>query len=404
MKRIFALLALLLLLPLPTAAAGSALGETYFLEWSLTGDLYRGEEKLTAEEYAALSLRVEREVKEFERAVSLRFSASDFSRLNGAEEGQAVALSPAAYDLAVRAEELSALTGGAFDPSVGALVELWGFDSANEGKYSKPRKSPAEEEISDLLARAAESSLLLEEGRATKTGGAKYDYGGIAKGYLAEKIADVLRETGVTDGGVSLMSNHYLLGKKKEGDSARAWRVGIRDPRNPASECLTFELTDGGATTSGDYERCYVYGQKRYCHIIDPATGAPADKGVMSATVVSEDGALGDALATAAFSLGAKKTLELAESLGVKAVVICTDYRYYATEGFDVRPSSEVYEGYPACAYARGAREDAPDVATAAEAELALYRKKSRIGEWIVSGVAVAAAAGLIVFLIVKKK
>ena len=408
LKRIAALAAALLLAvpAVPASAAESSVGESYFLEWTLGEDtLYRGDEKVAAAEFAALKREIGELARDFERRVSLRFASSELSALNAASAGREIALSADTRALLLRAEELSALTSGAFDPAAGELVELWGFSPDHAGGYSRPRPAPAADAVAAALDRLENAELAFTGSGATKSeDGAKYDCGGIAKGYLADRISDMLREAGVTDGIFSLMSNHYAFGLRREGQSARKWRIGISDPRSPASECLTFEASDRAVTTSGDYERYYVYGGRRYCHIIDPRTGAPADKGVMSVTVVSDDGALGDALATAGFSLGAKRTLELAEELGVQAVVICTDYKYYATEGFDVRPSAEVYEGYPACRYARGERENAPDVAEACEEEARLYREKSHLAEWVISGVCVASAAGLVIYLIVKRK
>lgn len=395
------LFALLFIVP-PFAVGATEIGQNYFLTFSASQELYRDGEKLTETERNQLVSRLSTIVKDYENKVSASASGSDVFALNQAENGAEVAASSQTAGLLSRAEELRLLTGGAFDYRLGGLVDLWGFWPGDS--YSTPRKSPAETEIETRLAEMRDSSLTLSGQIIQKTGAALYDFGAVAKGHLTDLLHQELIAEGITDGNLTLMSNHLLLGKKIEGENSRNWRVGIKDPRNPTVECLTFEAKDVHVATSGDYERYYVYDGKRYSHILDAETGAPAQKGVMSVTVVGNSGALCDAVATASFSLGAKGALALAKEVGVEIVVICVDYQYYVSDGLDVKPSSEVYAGYPSCKYERGDSENAPEIAVACEREQKLYRKKSHLVEWMIGGAAIAAAVVLVGVLAVKKK
>ncbi len=395
------LFALLLIAPLFSVGA-TEIGQNYFLTFSASQEMYRGDEKLTETERNQLVSRLSTIIKNYENKVSASVGGSDVLALNQAENGTEIAVSSETVGLFARAEELRLLTGGAFDYRLGSLVSLWGFWPGDA--YSTPRKSPSDTEIATRLTEMRASSLALDGQTLVKTGNATYDFGAVAKGHLTDLLHQELVAEGITDGNLTLMSNHLLLGKKIEGENSRNWRVGIKDPRNPTVECLTFEAKDAHVATSGDYERCYVYDEKRYSHILDAKTGAPAQTGVMSVTVVGNNGALCDAVATASFSLGAKGALLLAKDVGVEIVVICVDYKYYVSDGLVVKPSSEVYAGYPSCRYEKGDSANAPEIADACESERKLYRTKSHITEWIVGGVAIAMAVALVIVLAVNKK
>lgn len=387
----------------PAFCVGAAeIGQNYFLTFSASQELYRNGEKLSDTERNHLLSRLTTLIKDYENKVSASVEGSDVFALNQAENGAEVQVSTQTASLLARSEELRSLTGGAFDYRLGGLVDLWGFWPGDV--YSTPRPSPSHTEITTRLAEMHASSLTIGGQTVQKTGNAIYEFGAVAKGHLSDLLQQELLAEGITDGNFSLMSNHLLLGKKIEGENSRKWRVGIKDPRKPTLECLTFEVSDAHVATSGDYERYYVYDGKRYSHILDAETGEPAQKGVMSVTVVGDSGALCDAVATASFSLGAKGALALAESVGVKIVVICVDYKYYVSDGLTVKPSSEVYAGYPTCNYVKGDNANAPEIAQPVKAETQQTSKKSHLTEWIVGGVAIAAALVLVVVLAVKKQ
>ena len=168
--------------------------------------------------------------------------------------------------------------------------------------------------------------------------GLMLDLGGIAKGFTADRIKDRLLEAGVSSAIINLGGNVLLVGSKPDGSD---FRVGIRDPESAADAggtehiTRTVTLSDRSVVTSGTYERYFEEDGVRYHHILDPATGYPADSGLVSVTVISADSANGDALATACLVLGQQKGQALIERLpGTEALFIAADGTETRTAGF----------------------------------------------------------------------
>ena len=178
--------------------------------------------------------------------------------------------------------------------------------------------------------------------------GAKLDLGGIAKGYMCDRISSYILQKyqGYTvDGMVGVMSNTVLLGKKIEDGASRNFNVAIENPRDllsggeKSSALFLVGLSDVSVTTSSDNYRFYVNDGKIYPHIIDAKTGKPADRGIISVTAVVPDsvpnaGAFADSLTTAVFCMPLTEAIgflgEMSEKYGVGAVVITSDHKYYA--------------------------------------------------------------------------
>ncbi|WP_448531641.1 FAD:protein FMN transferase [Pseudothermotoga sp.] len=202
-------------------------------------------------------------------------------------------------DAAVR---FSRLTDGAFDPALGELIRLWGFDKIAE---KLPSRVPSSEEIGEALKRSGVDKLELDSQRrrVRLIDGAKLDLGGIAKGYALDRAYQVAKEvdkdcTGFVEAGGDIR----ILGPKF---GSRPWVVGVRDPRKSDSAIAYLYLTSGAVATSGDYERYFEVGGVRYHHILDPKTGFPA-RGAISVTVVADNAVTADALSTAGFVMGAQ--------------------------------------------------------------------------------------------------
>ena len=143
---------------------------------------------------------------------------------------------------------------------------------------------------------------------------------------------EIFEQYGVTSGMVSLGGNVHLLGTKPDGT---AWHVGIQDPENSAGMLGVLETQDCAVITSGGYERYFEQDGKRYHHILDPTTGKPADSGITSVTIVSEDGTLADGLSTALFVMGVEKASDYWKQHAdtFDAVIVAEDGTIYATEG-----------------------------------------------------------------------
>ncbi|MCD8354539.1 MAG: FAD:protein FMN transferase [Clostridiales bacterium] len=276
----------------------------------------------------ALNAAVE-EIQRLEALWSVGSEDSEVSQLN--REGTAV-LSEDTAALFERALEIYDSTGGAFDITVYPLMELWGFTTQD---YQVPEAS----DLQAALALVGADRVTYDSSTSTVTlgEGQSIDLGGIAKGYTSQRIMELFEEMGVTSAMVSLGGNIQCLGTKPDGS---LWRVGIQDPVGSEGAIVAvIEVEDQAVITSGSYERYFTDEAtgETYHHIIDPATGYPADSGLISVTIVTDDGALGDALSTALFIMGLEEGTAYwqAHSDEFQAVFITTDSEIYVTAGLE---------------------------------------------------------------------
>lgn len=221
---------------------------------------------------------------------------------------------PAVLPLLEPAQRLSRASGGLFDPAIGGLLALWGFQSDDP-----PRQPPEPDAIAAQVAKHASMADLQLDGAQlrTRNRAVQLDFGGFAKGYAAQYGAEYLRALGIRNAIIAVAGDIHVIGAHGE----RPWRVGIRHPRAPGVLAAT-ELRDGESiSTSGDYERYFEYEQRRYHHLLDPRTGYPAE-GVTSVTVIARDGATADAAASALFIAGPKDWRRTARALGVDQVML----------------------------------------------------------------------------------
>lgn len=258
-----------------------------------------GEIAVPARHEASARVAVDAAVTELARVEALmtRFrSDSDVGRVAASVPGRATAVSPETAEVVRDALAWAAETGGAFDPALGRLTELW-----DPGQGARPPEA-------DRLAPFAGAALwtALEVGGAADApwirrhrAEAALDLGGIAKGYGVDRAAAVLTGFGITRALVNVGGDLMALGAGPEG---RPWRVGIRDPRHPDGVADTLSLEDEAVATSGDYLRFFEYGGHRYHHLLDPRTGAPRRSGLHTVTVRASDVRTADAAATAAFA------------------------------------------------------------------------------------------------------
>lgn len=230
------------------------------------------------------------------------------------------------------------LTEGTFDITVGSLKELW-------EKCSAEGKEPTEDDIKTALENVGCDKLTLKENSLYKDfKETKLDFGAIGKGYAAERITDLLEDRGVSGAILSLGGNVALVGSKQNG---KPYKVGVKDPENTNDVVGYLSLDGGFVSVSGDYERYIEIGEKRYNHIIDPRTGYPADSGLHSVSVISEDGALADVLSTALFVMGKDEAIEFYNS-GVCdfEAVFVTDDGVFVTDGLEGRYTPKKGESF----------------------------------------------------------
>ncbi len=245
---------------------------------------------------------VDQAVAEINRLDALLSTGSTDSEISKINQGQGTDLSEDTTYLLGRSLELYDSTDHVFNIAVYPLMEAWGFTSGN---YKVPDQST----IDDLLTYTDVSKINFNQKEASvdfDMEGMKFDLGGIAKGYTSTRIMDIYKACGVTSGLVNLGGNVQVLGTKTDGS---AWRIGIQDPQDTEGYLGALSVVDKAVITSGGYERYFEENGKTYHHIIDPATGYPAENGLISVTIVSEDGTLADGLSTSLFIMGKDKAI-----------------------------------------------------------------------------------------------
>ena len=231
---------------------------------------------------------------------------------------------------------------GAFDPTVAELLDLWGF-----GSGAGEHRVPAQAEIDAALSRLGAKHVHIDGEQVILDLPAQLDLGGIAKGWAGQRVREVLAENGIKSAVIDLGGDVALLGSKPDGSN---WRVAIKDPADEGVYLGILETEgDHFIMTSGVYERYFEESGVRYHHIIDPATGYPADSGVVSATVICEDGVWADALATACCVMGADAALalreRLAETMAFDVILVTDDARVlYTCAGFAPETNGYTYE------------------------------------------------------------
>lgn len=262
--------------------------------------------------------------KEYETLFSRTVETSDVAKLNRMNEGM-LEVHPATAELLTTALEYAELTGGKFDVTVGRLTSLWDF------KAERPAL-PQQSEIESALSQVGYQNLSVEGTNVTVKGGIQLDLGGIAKGYIADRCAEFLKENGVKRAIINLGGNVVVVGSKEEGKS---WTVGIQQPFADHDRVVaTVEVSDCSLVTSGIYERSFEVGGTLYHHILDPQTGYPVSNGLSAVTILSESSTRADALSTSCFLLGKEKALTLIESLpDTEAIFIDEDGGITTTSG-----------------------------------------------------------------------
>lgn len=239
------------------------------------------------------------ELRRVEGLMTRFTSGSDVGRFNTAGIGDRVPVSWETREVVREALAWARASGGVFDPTLEQLTAIWDPASVSEPPSETAltvarRESGGWRQL-DVAAPWETSPTLL------RTPAGALDLGGIAKGYGVDRATAVLREHGVFAGLVNVGGDLAAMG---EAPGGRPWHIGIRDPRDPYALIDTIEIVDRAVATSGDYLRFMIHGDRRYHHILDPATGLPALAPVRTATVVAPTAMAADAAATVAFSLG----------------------------------------------------------------------------------------------------
>ena len=282
----------------------------------------------------ALQRRIDALLLDINGLMSTYQPDSELSRFNANASTEWVPVSAELARLVAEAQAISTASGGAFDVTVGPLVNLWGF-----GPEVKADELPSQDEIDAALARIgyAKLQVRLDPPALRKQQPDLYlDLSAIAKGYGVDRVAVLLTEAGIVNALVEIGGELYGHGHNGRGEP---WRIAVEKPDPRARRVFrVVPLLDRGMATSGDYRNFFELDGRRYSHSIDPATGRPVAHALASVTVLGDSTALADAWATALLVSGPERGFALAQRLGLEALLIEHDGEGLvarSTEAFD---------------------------------------------------------------------
>lgn len=250
---------------------------------------------------------------ELEMLFSRTFDGSDISAINTAG-GAPVEVAPETAELISKALDYCEASGGLFDITIGIVTSLWDF---HEGIV------PDKVLVDDALPHVDYHQVHVDGQTVTLDDPyGMLDLGGIAKGYVADILIDLLAEQGVESAYVNLGGNVKVLGAKPDGSP---WQIGVRDPTLDAEDAKSvarIALKGGSVVTSGLYERQFELDGKRYWHILDPRTGYPVESDLVSVTIVSAESIDGDGYTKPPFMWGSDEALAFLEDRGLECLLV----------------------------------------------------------------------------------
>jgi thiamine biosynthesis lipoprotein len=284
------------------------------------------------------------EIKKLENLLNYFSPESEITAINRSAGKNPVKISRETLEIMKKAVEIANLTNGAFDPTVGSVMRLWGFSNQNF-KATIPQGDKIKNTLrlvdyKKIKIDATASEIFLEEQ------GMELDLGGIAKGYAADRAIEAIKTKDIKAALVAIAGDIRGYGLKPD---QQPWKVGIQNPR-PRAEHRTQNteyrreateekedvfasllLVDKAISTSGDYQRFFIKDGKRYHHIIDPKTGYPVSE-VISVSVIAPEGYLADGVSTGIFVLGAEDGIKLLESMGLEGIIVDANKKIFLTK------------------------------------------------------------------------
>ena len=268
------------------------------------------------------------QLREIDNRMSINLADSDVSKINAAAGMMPVKVHDTVFEVIERAIFFAELSDGAFDPTIGPLVSLWGIGGDTP-------HLPSQGEIDAILPLVNWRDIEIDKNTATvflKRPGMALDLGGVAKGYAADKAEEIVKKARLRRALIDLGGNIVVYGEKPDGSP---WRVGLQNPLDSRGEIIgTLQVREGSVVTSGVYERNFEAQGITYHHIFSPTDGYPARNGLLSVTVIAKSSMDADALSTALFVLGYEKGKALIDSLqGIEAVFVFYDMGVRKTGG-----------------------------------------------------------------------
>jgi len=267
-------------------------------------------------------------IESYEAILSRHNKDSEVSSINTSPAGVPVAVSQDTIDVILRARGFAEISGGAFDPTVGPLVDLWGIGGPSP-------QIPSQEEIDTALSLVDYRNAAVDQNKLNvllNQDGMTLDLGGIAKGWIADEISRFLQESGAEHFLINLGGNVLVYGGKPDGSP---FRIGMQDPTADRGRYMgIFSLENGSVVSSGVYERYFEADGVRYHHILSTEDGRPVRNGLAAVTILSAESIDGDALSTTVFALGLEAGMDLVQGLeGVEAAFVTDNGRVILTQG-----------------------------------------------------------------------
>ncbi len=258
----------------------------------------------------------------YENKLSRTVSSSEVYALNNVDGF--VDVSDDTKQIIGRAVYYSDLSGGKFDITIYAVSSLWDFNS---------EIIPSRDEIAEALKNVDYQSIEIN-GNSVNLNGKQIDLGGIAKGYIADKLLEYFKENNVSEGIIDLGGNIAVWGN-------RNYTVGIKKPFSNSEIAATIKLRNKTIVTSGVYERYIQSDGTVYHHILDPKTGYACDTDLYSATIIADSSLDADALSTVCVLMGLEKAMEIIENIdGIEAVFIDNNQNLHCTSGLKNKSGS----------------------------------------------------------------
>lgn len=253
-----------------------------------------------------------------ESCISWRESDSDVARINKSPNSD-VSVSRQTAGWISDSLDICQKSNGAFDITVGNLSKLWNIGSENAAV-------PKEADIEKIIQNIGYDKVLVNDTTVKIGSNQSLDLGAVGKGIACDCAKEILKEYKIKSAVISVGGSVLLYGNKK-------FTVGIIDPDNDSDYMATIKIKNKFVSTSGDYERYFEQDGKRYHHLLDPSTGYPAENNLRSVTVICDSGLQSDALSTACFVMGYKKSLGLLNQFDAQAVFIFDDKTVAVTDG-----------------------------------------------------------------------
>lgn len=282
-------------------------------------------------------------MKQFEEKLSFFNDSSEVSSINKNASNGFIKISNDTFEILKKSVYYSKLTNGIFDITIAPLVKAWAINS------DKP-KILSDEKIDKLIGLVDYEDIILNENNSTVMllrKNQQIDLGGIAKGYIADKIIDFYKENNIDSAIINIGGNIKVLGQK---DEKSFWSIGIYEPKKHSEKVIcSIEAKDKSIVTSGGYERAFSYNGDLYCHILNPKTGYPIKSDLKSITIVSDKSIDGDSLSTPLFIMGKNKAYEFMKKHNISGLMITDKNEIIVTK--DLLDGFKLFEDYKVLAF-----------------------------------------------------